>query len=199
MRTFALILAMCLFSNSPAFAQFEDLKQTINALILDHSKDFEKKYLNIPERALGGIESTDFSFADRFKLEAREKRTDNLDRNRRFDYFFNIYGYDDIDDLNYAMKDWLQDFIEGESIRPGREIRTMDDAVPTIIVINKNKKTISILSFDCNQYFYEEFKDWREKMLTYFGDPESVIIEIGCDGPLKWTKNPPDPKDRTWR
>jgi len=37
-------------------------------------------------------------------------------------------------------------------------------------------------------------------MLTYFGSPSSVIIEIGgCGGPLNWTKNAPDPRDRTWK
>jgi hypothetical protein len=39
----------------------------------------------------------------------------------------------------------------------------------------------------------------RKEMLTYFGSPESMIIEVGCDGPLEWTKNPPDPKDPKWR
>jgi len=45
----------------------------------------------------------------------------------------------------------------------------------------------------------DEFRQWRSDMLGVFGGPNSMVIEIGCDGPIEWTKNAPDPKDMKWR
>ena len=95
------------------------------------------------------------------------------------------------------MKYWLKDFIDHEVVRPGRTMRTYPDAQPTIIVVNETN--IAIMTYACKWEDFDEFKEWRKAMLTWFGTPASVMIEVNCDGPLEWSKNPPDPKDRSWR
>lgn len=180
-----------------AGAQHEELAQKVEAFVQEHSADYEKKYLNIDQPEIGGIEETGHEFAERFMLKSRERVMSNLDREIYARYYVNIYGYEDEISRDYAMKMWLDDFIEGQRIRPGRDMRSYDYATPTIIVINTDN--IAILNYECSLYDPDSFRDWREKMLSYFGDPNSVMIEIQCGGPLKWTKNPPDSRDRKWR
>ena len=84
-----------------------------------------------------------------------------------------------------------------ERITPGRDIRTVPNAEPTIIIADTQH--IAILTLSCYSIDTQEFRDWRETMLELFGSPFSIVIEIGCEGPLEWTKNAPDPKDKSWR
>ena len=37
----------------------------------------------------------------------------------------------------------------------------------------------------------DEFRDWRSAMLGVYGSPNAMVIEIGCNGPIEWTKNAP--------
>tara|TARA_B100000780_G_scaffold278487_1_gene252170 strand:- start:5800 stop:6387 length:588 start_codon:yes stop_codon:yes gene_type:complete len=180
------------------FGQNEDLLQRINAFKTDHSIDYKIKSFNIGGERLGSIEYEESDFETRFKLEGRNKTKDNLDRNVRFDIYINIYEFVDQEELNWVMKRWLKNFIDGNQIRPGRDTRTVPHANPSIIIIEKER--VSILNQPCTQFEPISFREWRSKMLTYFGSPSSIIIEIGgCEGPLNWTKNAPDPRDRTWK
>ena len=80
---------------------------------------------------------------------------------------------------------------------PGRDYRSVDHVNPAVIIIEKNY--ISILTMSCYATDVQELRQWRSDMLGVFGGPNSMVIEIGCDGPIEWTKNAPDPKDMKWR
>lgn len=181
----------------PALGQHEELSQKIEAFVAEHSDNYEKRHLNIDNPPIGDIDETNYTFAERFMLRGKEEVMTNLDREMREKIYVNVYGYYDESERDYAMKYWLENFIEGESIRPGRDKRNYDYAHPTIIVINEDN--IAVLHFDCPFQTREYFQDWRDKMLSYFGDANSVIMELECNGPLTWTKNAPEPRDRTWR
>jgi len=180
------------------FGQDQDLAQRIAAFQTDMQESFKVKTLNIGGESLGALEKESPDFRTDFKLEGLEKQKDNLDRNVKYDVYVHVFQFADIEELNWVMKRWLPDFMDGASIRPGRDKKTIDHVDPTVVVIDA--ATISVLTLPCPQFSVESFRDWRSKMLTYFGSPTSVIIEVaGCEGPLMWTKNPPDSKDRTWR
>ena len=180
------------------FGQDQDLAQRIAAFQTDMEESFKVKTLNIGGESLGALEKESPDFRTDFKLEGLEKQKDNLDRNVKFDVYVHVFQFADIEELNWVMKRWLPNFMDGASIRPGRDKRTIDHVDPTVVVIDG--ATISVLTLPCPQFSVESFRDWRSKMLTYFGSPTSVIIEVaGCEGPLMWTKNPPDSQDRTWR
>lgn len=180
------------------FGQDQDLAQRIAAFQTDMQESFKVKTLNIGGESLGALEKESPDFRTDFKLEGLEKQKDNLDRNVKYDVYVHVFQFADIEELNWAMKRWLPNFMDGASIRPGRDKKTIDHVDPTVVVIDG--ATISVLTLPCPQFSVESFRDWRSKMLTYFGSPTSVIIEVaGCEGPLMWTKNPPDSKDRTWR
>jgi len=180
------------------FGQDQDLAQRIAAFQTDMQETFKVKTLNIGGESLGALEKESPDFRTDFKLEGLEKQKDNLDRNVKYDVYVHVFQFADIEELNWVMKRWLPNFMDGASIRPGRDKKTIDHVDPTVVVIDG--ATISVLTLPCPQFSVESFRDWRSKMLTYFGSPTSVIIEVaGCEGPLMWTKNPPDSKDRTWR
>lgn len=180
------------------FGQDQDLAQRIAAFQTDMQESFKVKTLNIGGESLGALEKESPDFRTDFKLEGLEKQKDNLDRNVKYVVYVHVFQFADIEELNWAMKRWLPNFMDGASIRPGRDKKTIDHVDPTVVVIDE--ATISVLTLPCPQFSVESFRDWRSKMLTYFGSPTSVIIEVaGCEGPLMWTKNPPDSKDRTWR
>jgi hypothetical protein len=180
------------------FGQDQDLAQRIAAFQTDMQESFKVKTLNIGGESLGALEKESPDFRTDFKLEGLEKQKDNLDRNVKYDVYVHVFQFADVEELNWVMKRWLPNFMDGASIRPGRDKKTIDHVDPTVVVIDG--ATISVLTLPCPQFSVESFRDWRSKMLTYFGSPTSVIIEVaGCEGPLMWTKNPPDSKDRTWR
>jgi hypothetical protein len=175
-------------------AQDGEMKQKISAFKSDQNDKYDMKYLNIADRNLGSIDDTDPAWKDQFLLKAKERQKDNIGNNSYFKFYFSIYGYEDIDDRQYALKDWMENFIEGRSIRAGRDVRTYEYAKPTIILIND--KEIIICNFDCSDYTEDIFKDWKKQLLTFFGQDNTIVIELMCDGPLEWTKNAPDPKSK---
>ncbi len=181
-----------------AWAQPSDLVQRIKAFQGDLSGTHKVKTLNLGGESLGALASETPEYRTDFNLEAIGKSLDNLERNLRFDVYLHVFYFGNKDDLNWAMKRWLADFIDGSSIRPGRDTRTVPHVDPSIVIIDGT--TITVMTQPCAQFSVEGFRDWRSKLLTYFGSPTAIIIEVaGCEGPLMWTKNPPDPKDRTWK
>jgi hypothetical protein len=109
-----------------------------------------------------------------------------------------VFEFESIDDLNWAMKRWLPDFIDHNAVRPGRDTKSVPNADPSVVVIEGS--SIAVLTLSCTQFDLDRFRIWRNQLLTYFGGASSVVVEIqGCEGPLMWTKNAPDPKDRTWK
>ena len=72
-------------------------------------------------------------------------------------------------------------------------MRTYPYGTPTIILINDEE--IIVCNYKCSDYSEENFEAWGDRLLQYFGADNTMVIEIGCEGPLRWTKNAPDPKD----
>ena len=106
-------------------------------------------------------------------------------------------AYEDEEELKYALKFWFKEFIGNKRITPGRDYRTVDHVEPAIVIIDGS--SISILTLSCYATDIDEFRDWRSTMLGVFGSPNAMVVEIGCNGPIEWTKNAPDPKDPSWR
>ncbi|MGY8964791.1 MAG: hypothetical protein ACKVKW_03500 [Flavobacteriales bacterium] len=179
-------------------AQHEDLTQRIQAFQGDVSQNYEVKTLNMGGQQLGAIDNEQPEFTDHFKFKALEKSVDNIDRQVKFSAYVHIYHFDHQEDLDWAMKNWLKSFMDNQKLRPGRDSRQLAHADPAVIVIHQG--TIAVLTHPCTQFETLAFRQWRSLMLTYFGGDEAVVIEIaGCEGPVMWTKNAPDPRDRLWR
>jgi hypothetical protein len=106
--------------------------------------------------------------------------------------------YASVEDRDWAVKNWLKAFLGPTAVRPGRDTKSVPEAPPGIVVIND--QSIVLLTLPCAQYDAQAFREWRTKMAQYFSTETSVIIDLdGCEGPLIWTKNAPDPKDRRWK
>ena len=182
-----------IFLTSQVQAQHEELKQKVEALKNDHSEQYELKFLNISEPDLGIIDETFPSWKDKFMLKSKEKRENNLGNRSYEKFYFNVYAYGSLKDRQYALKDWMENFLEGESIRPGRNMRSYDYATPTIILINDTE--IIVANYKCSDYTEYNFEYWKDTLLKYFEQENTMVIEVLCDGPLEWTKNAPDPRE----
>ena len=175
----------------------EELKQQISAFSSAKSADYEKKHLNVSEPEYGELNNTNHDFHDFFQLKAKEKTENNIGNKTRLKLNYSFFAYENEQERDYALSFWFKNFITGKRISPGRTVRTLKNAKPTIGVINGDH--VVVMSMSCNNDNPELLYDLRKEMLTFFGNPESMVFEINCDGPLRWTKNPPDPKDRKWR
>jgi hypothetical protein len=191
---FTLSLFFAVLSSSCLQAQSEELKQKLSAFADDHAEAYEKKYLNIADREIGSIDETGYDWKDKFMLKSKEKAMNSLGNESRQKFYFAFYSYETLEDRQYGLKDWMGNFIEGKSLRPGRKVRTYEYATPTIILINDTE--IMICNYKCSDFSEDNFKYWKKTMLTYFGEENTMVIELECDGPLEWTKNAPDPKSR---
>ncbi len=174
--------------------QTEELKQKLSAFVADHDANYEKKYLNIADREIGAIDETTYSWKDEFMLKSRERIQDNLGNKSYEKFYFSFYAYESVTDRKYALKDWMENFIEGKSIRAGRPMRKYEYATPTIILINDTE--IMVCNYRCSDFSEDNFKYWRKALLKYFGRENTMVIEVECNGPLEWSKNAPDPKNR---
>ncbi len=182
-------------SHSQDTSSGDSLKIAIQNFIDSHQGDYEKKYLNIRKREIGGLENEPFAWKEFFMLESKEEFENNLGYETEREFYFLFYHYETETDRQYALKYWMEDFIEGEKIRPSRPVRSYDYAIPTIILINP--QNIIICNYACKYYDEDNYESWKDSLVEHFGDKqETMVIEIECDGPLKWTLNAPDPKVR---
>lgn len=177
-----------------AAAQSDTLQEQIARFKANMNESHKIKTLNLDKRNLGSIYDTDFEWRSEFRLDSREKIENNLGYKTDREVYFNIFEYATELDRQYALKFWMESFIEGKSIRASRPVRSYEYAIPTIILINPTN--IVIANYECKYYDYNNFKFWKEKMLEHFGTDNTMVIEIECDGPLEWTINAPDPKTR---
>ncbi|GEM_PF-94443 len=201
LRNRALFSLLLIIFSTPkyAYSQGEDsgekLKSAIESFIQNHQKNYDKKYLNIRKREIGDLEEEPYAWKDFFMLESKEEYENTLGYTTEREIYFMFYHYETELDRKYALKYWMKNFIEGETIRPSRPVRTYDYAVPTIILINP--QSIIICNYECKYYDEDNYDYWKKTLLEQFGDKsETMVIEIECDGPLKWTNNAPDPKIR---
>ncbi len=198
LRISLFVLAICasFFSRGQKTEELSDsLKSQIKLFLNEHADSHEKDYLNIPKREIGGLEDEIFMWSDKFRLESKEEFENKLGYTTERKIYFNFYFYETELDRQYALKNWMDNFIEGKTIRAARPVRTYQYATPTIILINK--QNIIFCNYDCKYYDDENYDYWKKTLMQYFGDRrETMMIEIACDGPLEWTKNAPDPKVR---
>ena len=179
------------------FAQVEELKQRTALFLQEQGDRFKVKELNGSEPDYGTLDQTQFTFHQYYQLKQIDKEVNELGNNVRPKYDLSTFVYEDEEELKYALKFWFKEFIGGKRITPGRDYRTVDHISPGIIIIDGTY--ISILTLSCYATDMEEFREWRSAMLGVFGGPNAMVIELGCDGPIEWTKNAPDPKDPSWR
>jgi hypothetical protein len=192
--TLALSLSLNSFSQGTK-ALSDSLKSQINLFINDQSATHEKDYLNINKREIGGLEDEVFMWSDKFRLESIEEFENTLGYTTERKIYFNFYFYETESDRQYALKNWMENFIEGKSIRASRPVRTYKYATPTIILINK--QSIIICNYPCKYFDEDNYDYWKKSLMKYFGNRrETMLIEVQCNGPLEWTKNAPDPKVR---
>jgi hypothetical protein len=196
LRTLFFVLFCLIFKSSSA--QSSDLQQRIKGFQAEQAGDYAIKLLNLSGENLGALEEEEAAYRLHFKLEAKAKSEDKLGRSTKLAVHVQVFEFESTEDLNWAVKRWLPDFIDHNAVRPGRDTKSVPNADPSVVVIEGS--SIAVLTLSCTQFDLDRFRIWRTQLLTYFGGASSVVIEIqGCEGPLMWTKNAPDPKDRTWK
>lgn len=179
------------------FAQTEELKQRTTLFLQEQSSKYKVKELNGSEPDYGVLGETQYVFHQYYQLKQIEKEVNELGNSVRPKYDLSTFAYEDEEELKYALKFWFKEFIGNKRITPGRDYRTVDHVEPAIVIIDGT--SISILTLSCYATDIDEFRDWRSAMLGVFGSPNAMVVEIGCNGPIEWTKNAPDPKDPSWR
>lgn len=179
------------------FAQTEELKQRTALFLQEQSAKYKVKELNGSEPDYGVLDQTQYVFHKYYQLKQIEKEVNELGNSVRPKYDLSTFAYEDEEELKYALKFWFKEFIGNKRITPGRDYRTVDHVDPAIVIIDGT--SISILTLSCYATDIDEFRDWRSAMLGVFGSPNAMVVEIGCNGPIEWTKNAPDPKDPSWR
>ena len=194
MKKTAFLLAFMPFM---LLAQTEEVKQRTALFLQEQSAKFKIKELNGSEPDYGVLGETQFIFRQYYQLKQLEKEVNELGNSVRPKYDLNTFVYEDEEELKYALKFWFKEFIGNKRITPGRDYRTVDHVDPAIVIIDGT--SISILTLSCYATDIDEFRDWRSAMLGVYGSPNAMVIEIGCNGPIEWTKNAPDPKDPSWR
>ncbi len=177
--------------------QIEELKQRTSLFLQEQSKAFKIKEINGSEPDYGILKETQFIFHQYYQLKQIDKEINELGNSVRPKYDLSTFAYEDEEELKYALKFWFKEFIGNKRITPGRDYRKVDHVKPTLIIIERN--TITILTLSCYATDIQEFRNWRSIMLAVFGSPNSILVEIGCNGPIEWTKNSPDPKDPSWK
>ncbi len=182
-RLFLVFLA----ATATATAQTSDLQQRIKGFQSELAATYAVKTLNLQGESLGALEKEELAFQTHFKLEAKEKSEDNLGRSTKLNAHIQVFEFETSDDLNWAMKRWMPDFIDHNAVKPGRDSKSLPHADPAIVVVEGT--VITVLTLPCSQFDLDRFRTWRKQLLTYFGGASSVVIEVqGCEGPLLWTK-----------
>lgn len=179
------------------FAQSEELKQRTALFLQEQSAKYKVKELNGSEPDYGVLGETQYVFHQYYQLKQIDKEVNELGNSVRPKYDLSTFSYESEDELMYALKFWFKEFIGNKRITPGRDYRTVDHVEPAIVIIDGT--SISILTLSCYATDIDEFREWRSAMLGVFGSPNAMVVEIGCNGPIEWTKNAPDPKDPSWR
>jgi hypothetical protein len=179
------------------FAQTEELKQRTALFLQEQSSKYKVKELNGSEPNYGVLGETQYVFHQYYQLKQIEKEVNELGNSVRPKYDLSTFAYENEEEMKYALKFWFKEFIGNKRITPGRDYRTVDHVEPAIVIIDGT--SISILTLSCYATDIDEFRDWRSAMLGVFGSPNAMVVEIGCNGPIEWTKNAPDPKDPSWR
>ena len=171
-RLFLVFLA----ATATATAQTSDLQQRIKGFQSELAATYAVKTLNLQGESLGALEKEEPAFQTHFKLEAKEKSEDNLGRSTKLNAHIQVFEFETSDDLNWAMKRWMPDFIDHNAVKPGRDSKSLPHADPAIVVVEGT--VITVLTLPCSQFDLDRFRTWRKQLLTYFGGASSVVIEV---------------------
>ncbi len=190
----AFSLSVALFSTFGLFAQFEEVKQNIQSFEEALDTAYEKKTLNLSLPELGALADSDPDYSYFAEFKSREKRENALGTMAYVKVKVLVYAWESEADLKYAFNDWTKRFLEGRSIKPGRPSKTYEYGKPTVVIVGK--KSIALAQYSCNDDGGTLFKEWVKLLEAHFNEDQSTTIELGCGGPLEWTRNAPDPKAR---
>jgi hypothetical protein len=130
-RLFLVFLA----ATATATAQTSDLQQRIKGFQSELAATYAVKTLNLQGESLGALEKEEPAFQTHFKLEAKEKSEDNLGRSTKLNAHIQVFEFETSDDLNWAMKRWMPDFIDHNAVKPGRDSKSLPHADPAIVVV----------------------------------------------------------------
>ena len=176
------------------FAQFEEVKQNIGSLEEALSEAYEKKTLNLSLPDLGALAESEPEYSYFAEFKSKEKRENALGAQAYVKVKVLVYAWETEADLKYAFNAWTKSFLEGRSIKPGRPAKTYEYGKPTVVIVGK--KSIALAQYGCNDEGGTLFKEWVKMLEAHFNEDQSSTIELGCGGPLEWTRNAPDPKAR---
>lgn len=178
-------------------AQSDELAGRIASFELEVSEQFKKVGYNVVEPEWGALNHSEPDHHIYFQWKSREKRRDNLDRKNYHKIDFAVYEWNDAEDGAWALRSWMDEFMEGRKLRPGREVRAYEYAQPSVVIMDTNY--VVIAQMRCADYFEEEFDDWVKLLEKHFGRSKAMTLELHCGGPLKWTRNAPDPNKKKKR
>lgn len=178
-------------------AQSNAVTEMLASFELEISEQFKKVEYNVVEPEWGALNDSEPDYHIYFQWKAREKRRDNLNRKNYQKIDFAVYEWNDREDGAWALKSWMDEFMEGKKLRPGGEVRSYEYARPSVVIMDTSY--IVIAQMRCSDYFQEEFADWVKLLEKHFGRSKAMTIELYCGGPLKWTRNAPDPKKKKKR
>lgn len=60
-----------------------------------------------------------------------------MERTAYFKWHLALYAFDETDDYLYARKDWLNDFLENKTLRPGKDFRVYEYGKPGLVLLLK--------------------------------------------------------------
>jgi hypothetical protein len=173
-------------------AQNPELQARIDDFIASHNTSHEKKYLNITMPDVGNIKGTFPQHVTEFMLRGKEKMTNTLDQEVKERVFIAFYEYETPEDTRYALSSWMKNFIDGKVVKPGREMKRFPGARPMYVLIDE--QWIAFLTIDCTEWDKKRWEAWVASFDKAFSNNYTRTMELLCEGPLTWPRNPPDPK-----
>ena len=181
-----------LLSSLSAAGQSPELQAKIDDFIASKSETHDERHLNITVPDVGNIQGTFPTSVREFMFKSREKITNTLDNEVSERVWVAFYSYETLDDTRYALKSWLAEFMEGKSVKPGREVKRFPGARPLYVLIEDN--WIGFLTIDCTDWDEDRWEAWKASFDKAFSNKYTRVMEVRCEGPLTWPRNAPDPK-----
>ena len=187
-----LVAGLMLMSSPLTWAQSPDLQAKIDDFIASKSQTHEGRNLNITVPDVGNIQGTFPESVREFMFKSREKITNTLDNEVSERVWVAFYSYETLEDTRYALSSWMSEFMEGKSVKPGREVKRFPGARPLYVLVEDN--WIGFLTLDCTEWDEARWEAWKESFDKAFSGKYTRVMEVRCEGPLTWPRNAPDPK-----
>jgi hypothetical protein len=192
MKLTSLATACALIFSATLFGQNPEIQGRIDDFVASHSSTHEKKYLNITMPDVGNIKATFPKHVTEFMLRGKEKITNTLDQEVKERVFIAVYEYETPEDTRYALSTWMKSFMDGKSVKPGREMKRYPGAQPMYVLVDE--QWIAFITLDCTEFDKKRWEAWESSFDKAFSNTYTRTMEVLCEGPLTWPRNPPDPK-----